>query len=176
MGQVVQFVSKENLEVPFIWNHRRLHFGYVDPDAPIPGSVRELMISEDDVWRIVKLDIEYHSLYEKRLNTEKIIDSLEIDDELVKDIKMLDSMVAIQDMHDYIQLHTPKRLDSARRPKTESTQSLPFMKGSGRMFCMMQSRRTVSRPKSLVRMCKIRAPRGLRFRIESMLLMIHGVA
>lgn len=104
----------------FIWNHRRDYLEYVDPDAPIPGSVRELMISEDDVWRIVKLDIEYHSLYEKRLNTEKIIDSLEIDDELVKDIKTLDSMVAIQDMHDYIQFTYSKEIrqrEETQKPK-----------------------------------------------------------
>ena len=124
VGQVVQFVSKENLEVPFIWNHRRDYLEYVDPDAPIPGSVRELMISEDDVWRIVKLDIEYHSLYEKRLNTEKIIDSLEIDDELVKDIKTLDSMVAIQDMHDYIQFTYSKEI--RQREETQNRKHSKF--------------------------------------------------
>lgn len=174
VGQVVQFVSKENLEVPFIWNHRRDYLEYVDPDAPIPGSVRELMISEDDVWRIVKLDIEYHSLYEKRLNTEKLLTRWKLMMSWSKISRRWTRWWPSKTCTTISSLHTPKRLDSARRPKTESTQSLPFMKGSGRMFCMMQSRRTVSRPKSLVRMCKIRAPRGLRFRIESMLLMIHG--
>ena len=134
------------------------------------------MISEDDVWRIVKLDIEYHSLYEKRLNTEKLLTRWKLMMSWSKISRCWTRWWPSKTCTTISSLHTPKRLDSARRPKTESTQSLPFMKGSGRMFCMMQSRRTVSLPKSLVRMCKIRAPRGLRFRIESMLLMIHGVA
>ncbi|KAG2732288.1 hypothetical protein G9P44_004705 [Scheffersomyces stipitis] len=106
VGKVVEFVSKDSYEVPFIWTHRRDFLLYSreiqDAEGVVNNEVHKLLY-EDDLWRIVHLDIEYHSLYEKRLNIEKLIDALSIDDDLVKDIKSLDTMVAVQDLHDYIQ-------------------------------------------------------------------------
>ena len=37
VGQVVQFVSKENLEVPFIWNHRRDYLSMLIQMHPFPA-------------------------------------------------------------------------------------------------------------------------------------------
>lgn len=106
VGKVVEFISHDSYEVPFIWTHRRdflLHSEEIKTeDGSIDNNVHKLLY-EDDLWRIVQLDIEYHSLYEKRLNTEKLIDSLTLDDDLVKEIKLLDTMVAVQDLQDYIQ-------------------------------------------------------------------------
>ena len=67
----------------------------------VKTNVHKLLF-EDDLWRIVHLDIEYHSLYEKRVNTEKIIKALLVDDESLNDIELLETMVAIQDLQDYI--------------------------------------------------------------------------
>ncbi|KAK6463363.1 SH2 domain-containing protein [Scheffersomyces coipomensis] len=105
VGHVVEFVSKSNYEVPFIWSHRRdflLHSSEVQySDGRSETEVHKLLF-EDDLWRIVHLDVEYHSLYEKRLNIERIVDELQLDDDLVRDIKSLDTMVAVQDIFDYI--------------------------------------------------------------------------
>lgn len=105
VGKVVEFVSKDNWEVPFIWAHRRdflIHTEEVtNPDDTVRNNVHKLLF-EEDLWRIVQLDIEYHSLYEKRVNTERLIKQLQLDDELVKDIDTLETMVAIQDLQDYI--------------------------------------------------------------------------
>lgn len=105
VGKVVEFISKDNWEVPFIWAHRRDFLIYTE-EVPLPeGGVRSnvhKLLFEDDLWRIVQLDIEYHSLYEKRMNTEKIIDLLSVDDDLIRDVDALDSMVSIQDLQDYI--------------------------------------------------------------------------
>lgn len=105
VAKVVEFVSKDAYEVPFIWAHRRDFLLFAEeienPDGTTNSIVHKLLF-EDDLWRIVHLDIEYHSLYEKRLNTQKLIESLNLDDDLVKDVKYLDSMVAIQDLHDYL--------------------------------------------------------------------------
>ncbi|RCK65450.1 Transcription elongation factor SPT6 [Candida viswanathii] len=79
------------------------------------------LFNEDELWRIVKLDIEYHSLYEKRLNTEKLIESLELDDDLVKDIKSLDTMVAVQDVHDYLQFTYSKEIREKAPPNKKKT-------------------------------------------------------
>lgn len=105
VGKVVEFVSKDNWEVPFIWAHRRdflIHTEeVVNEDGTVRNNVHKLLF-EDDLWRICQLDIEYHSLYEKRINTERLIKQLLLDDDLVKDIDTLESMVAIQDLQDYI--------------------------------------------------------------------------
>lgn len=73
VGNIIDFISKENLEVPFINTHRLDYLEYV-PDYDPNNRIR--LFNEDDLWRIVKLDIEYHTLYEKRLNAEKLVDSL----------------------------------------------------------------------------------------------------
>lgn len=105
VGKVVEFISKENWEVPFIWTHRRDFLIYNEevttPEGILKNNVHKLLF-EDDLWRILQLDIEYHSLYEKRVNTEKIIAKLGVDDDLLRDIETLDTMVSIQDLQDYI--------------------------------------------------------------------------
>ncbi|CUM62536.1 uncharacterized protein PRCAT00000087001 [Priceomyces carsonii] len=106
VAKVVEFVSKDAYEVPFIWTHRRDFLLYTreetTEDGTVANSVHKLLF-EDDLWRIVHLDIEYHSIYQKRRNTENLADLLNVDDDLLKDIRTVDSMVAIQDLHDYIQ-------------------------------------------------------------------------
>lgn len=106
VGKVVEFISRDSFEVPFIWTHRRDFLLFSQEikteDGGLENNVHKLL-NEDDLWRIVQLDIDYHSLYEKRLNTEKLIAALKLDDDLVKDIKALDSMIAILDLQDYIQ-------------------------------------------------------------------------
>ena len=105
IGKVVEFISKEMYEVPFIWAHRRDFLLYTEEvkqdDGNVINNVHKLLF-EDDLWRILKLDIEYHTLYDKRKNTERLIEILSLDEDLVKDIKSLDSITAIQDLHDYI--------------------------------------------------------------------------
>ncbi|QEL59845.1 transcription elongation factor SPT6 [Candidozyma auris] len=66
-----------------------------------------MLTEEDNLIRIIDVprdfrNIEYHTLYEKRVNTEKLINELSLDDDLVKDIQSADSMVAVQDLQDYI--------------------------------------------------------------------------
>lgn len=102
VGKVVEFVSKDAYEVPFIWTHRR-DFLLFSRDVDGENEVHKLLY-EDDLWRIVQLDVEYHSLYEKRLNIEKLVEALGglPDDDLVKDIRSLDTMVGVQDLHDYL--------------------------------------------------------------------------
>lgn len=105
VGKVIEFISKNNWEVPFIWTHRRdflIHTEEVaSPEGTVKNNVHKLLF-EDDLWRIVQLDIEYHSLYEKKLNTERTVSQLNVDDDLLRDVSVLDSMVSVQDIQDYI--------------------------------------------------------------------------
>lgn len=104
VGKVVEFILKDNFEVPFIWTHRRDFLLHSEERMGEEGPVTEVhkLLFEDDLWRIVSLDIEYHSLYEKRLNVEKLIAAIGADDDLLADIGSLDLMVSIQDVYDYI--------------------------------------------------------------------------
>ncbi|KAK6203561.1 SH2 domain-containing protein [Scheffersomyces amazonensis] len=106
VGNVVEFISKNNYEVPFIWSHRRDFLLYSQQIETLDGKVEtrvHKLLFEDDLWRIIHLDVEYHSLYEKRLNIEKLIEELNLDDDLVRDMKSLETMVGVQDIFDYIQ-------------------------------------------------------------------------
>lgn len=124
IGKVVEFISKENWEVPFIWAHRRdflIHTEEVtNPDGTVRNVVHKLLF-EDDLWRIVQLDIEYHSLYEKRLNAEKLVSQLLLDDDLVRDIETLDSMVSIQDIQDYVNFTYSSLIRKLHEEKDDAT-------------------------------------------------------
>lgn len=125
VGKVVEFISKEAYEVPFIWTHRRDYLLFAEESQNPDGTAKEIVHSllvEDDLWRIVKLDIEYHSLFEKRLSVQRLAESLNVDDDLLKDIKHLDSMVAVQDLHDYINFTYSKELKKLSEKKTDSNQ------------------------------------------------------
>lgn len=113
VGQVVDLIAKEAYEVPFIWANRRDATLYTVIDPVSKNELVTKLLYEDDLWRIVQLDLEYHSLYEKRLNIEKLVDVLKIDDDLTKDIKSINTMVAIQDIHDYINFTYTKEIQEA---------------------------------------------------------------
>lgn len=120
VAKVVEFVSKESLEVPFIWAHRRDFLLFteetVDEEGNTSNTIHKLLY-EDDLWRIVHLDIEYHSLYDKRKNVEQLLKLLNVDDDM-GDINQLDSMVAVQDLYDYLNFTYSselKKTDSDKR-------------------------------------------------------------
>ncbi|WEJ95053.1 Transcription elongation factor spt6 [Yamadazyma tenuis] len=120
VGKVIEFISKDSFEVPFIWTHRRDYLLHAEAVVNADGTTNEVVHSllvEDDLWRIVKLDIEYHSLYEKRTSLEKMVAALNVDDDLLKDIKSLNSMVAIQDFHDYIYFTYSKEIKKLSEQK-----------------------------------------------------------
>lgn len=103
VGHVVEFVSRDSYEVPFIWTHRRDFLLHAE-ESPEDGGVGEVhkLLFEDDLWRIVHLDIEYHSHYEKRHNLEQLVGELGVDDDVLKDSRQMESTAAVQDLHDYV--------------------------------------------------------------------------
>ncbi|CDK27228.1 unnamed protein product [Kuraishia capsulata CBS 1993] len=98
---VLEFISRELLEVPFIWSHRRdflLHTYRED------GALKvSKLLSEHDLWRLVELDLEYHRIYEKKLAIQNVYKSIGVFDSLYEEyIKSSRSMVELQDIHDYL--------------------------------------------------------------------------
>lgn len=99
VAKVVEFVAKENLEVPFIWHHRRDFLTHVskqekpakvvakveddeyEPTLEQPPAATEdetaeavkeyeyvtvQLLSLDDLWLILQLDLDYHGIVEKQ--------------------------------------------------------------------------------------------------------------
>lgn len=97
VSKVLEFISRENLEVPFIWTHRKDFL--VDDRSP-----EDLLITLDDLWRIVKLDIEYHGVYLKARSVQKVYDSIGVyDDAYNHNFDSAKTLAEYQDLMDYIQ-------------------------------------------------------------------------
>lgn len=125
--KVVELISVDNFEVPFIWAHRRDYLIFTEevklPEGATRNVVHKLLL-EDDLWRILHLDIEYHSLYEKRLNIEKLIQSIDVDDDLTTEVESLLSMVFIQDLQDYVNFTYSAKIKEIKNAKSsEATDS-----------------------------------------------------
>lgn len=106
--KVLEFVSRENLEVPFIWTHRKDFLVDIrstnNEDTKQLKPVTELLLNLDDLWRVVRLDIEYHGIYLKARSVQKVYDSLVTFDSTYDDVKRTASSLAeYQDLMDYIQ-------------------------------------------------------------------------
>ncbi|ODQ79790.1 hypothetical protein BABINDRAFT_161484 [Babjeviella inositovora NRRL Y-12698] len=112
--KVVEFVARDNLEVPFIWNHRRDYF--LHPVKNTEGEVVRVdrLLVEDDLWRIVQLDIDYHGIYDKRGAVLVMYEALGLDDDVRDSIARAQTMVELQDLHDYLSFKYSKELRATR--------------------------------------------------------------
>lgn len=107
------FIAKQNLEVPFIYSHRRDHLlktTIIGEGEDVQTDVSTLL-TEDDLWRVVQLDIEFHALLEKRKQVEKLITDLELDDEVVTTYFSSARVITeLQDLHEYINFNYGDKL------------------------------------------------------------------
>lgn len=134
--KVLEFISREDLEVPFIWHHRKDFLVYSPEDdenddaekagnGPKPAS--EELLSLDDLWRIVHLDIEYHGIYLKSRAVSKIYDGLVTYDAIYSELSTTSSsLVDYQDLMDYLQFKYSGRIKDQQASTTShnSTDSL----------------------------------------------------
>ncbi len=96
---ILVFLVKEQLEVPFIWYHRRDYMLYVEE-----GKTATLILDNNDLWRILQLDVEYRAIHEQRQIVEKLYETIDKDDPIYEDIyRMADSIISYQDLFDYLQ-------------------------------------------------------------------------
>ncbi|TID29825.1 hypothetical protein CANINC_001574 [Pichia inconspicua] len=101
--KIVEFISRDNLEVPTIWNCRKDYTLYTQADEK-DELIVERLLNENDLWRIVRLDIDYHAIYEKRNTIKKLFESLNtvdlVYDEIITSAK---TITELQDLYDYLQ-------------------------------------------------------------------------
>lgn len=106
--KVLEFIAFERLEVPFIWHHRQDYLVNVvinsNGQDEASATSTEQLLTRDDLWRIVMLDMDFHAIIEKRKATQELWESLEVKssdyDELVSQASTL---VEYQDVMDWIQ-------------------------------------------------------------------------
>lgn len=122
--KVLEFISKESLEVPFIWQHRKDFLVHTyeesssaqvktepegaddntDQAKPKGKTVTDRLLSENDLWRIVQLDIDFHGIIEKRRALVKMYEALGVYDSLYEEmLPKCNTLVDYQDLMDYIQ-------------------------------------------------------------------------
>ena len=102
--------------MPYVFQHRKdylLHTKKVpnpdhrhDPDAPEHIVEAKKLINQDDLWRVLELDIKFRSLIEKRNALEKTYDNLRDnagvqDDMLEEMIPQAATVEELQDLQDY---------------------------------------------------------------------------
>ncbi|KAK1749981.1 Oxysterol-binding protein-domain-containing protein [Echria macrotheca] len=117
VGKVLEFFIIDGVEVPYVFQHRRdylIHAKKIrtqgsrdDPDAPEYTVDAEKLLTQDDLWRILELDIKFRSLVEKRNALEATIRNLkanaDVQDDMLEDmVRQAATIEELQDLQDYI--------------------------------------------------------------------------
>lgn len=144
VGKVLEFFIVDEVEVPYVFQHRKdylLHSKKIrrstrdDPDGPDYSIQSDKLLNQDDLWRILELDIKFRSFVDKRNSLEKTYESLkslDVEDPMVVElIPEATTMEELQDLQDYLQFqYGPKLKDLAamsgnvsqtKRPGSKST-------------------------------------------------------
>ncbi|CAJ2502609.1 Uu.00g100030.m01.CDS01 [Anthostomella pinea] len=125
VGKVLEYFVVEELEVPYVFQHRKDYLIHArktrnpdhrdDPEAPEYIINAEKLLTQDDLWRILELDIKFRSLVEKRNALEKIYDNLReaanINDEMIPELTgQALNMEELQDIQDYVNFQYTSQL------------------------------------------------------------------
>lgn len=143
VGKVLEFFIVDTVEVPFVFQHRKdylLHnrkarSGRDDADGGDYHDEPDKLLNQDDLWKVLELDIKFRSFVEKRNSLEKTFEGLkaaDVDDRSVEEmIPEATSMEEIQDLQDYLQFRYAQQLkdlaltrvngNHVRRPGSKSS-------------------------------------------------------
>lgn len=123
VGKVLEFFIVDEVEVPYVFQHRKdylLHSKKIrkstreDDDGPDYTVQSEKLLNQDDLWRILELDVKFRSFVEKRNSLEKTYENLksvEVSDTMVEEmIPEATTMEELQDLQDYLQFQYSTRL------------------------------------------------------------------
>ncbi|KEZ45143.1 Transcription elongation factor SPT6 [Scedosporium apiospermum] len=118
IGKVLEFFVVDEVEVPYVFQHRKDYLldtkkvpnpdHRKDPDAPEYIIEAKKLLNQDDLWRILELDIKFRSLIERRNALEKMYDNLKtnagVQDDMLEDmIPQAATVEELQDLQDYTQ-------------------------------------------------------------------------
>ncbi|KAK4236734.1 SH2 domain-containing protein [Achaetomium macrosporum] len=123
IGKVLEFFIIDGVEVPYVFQHRRdylIHAKKIrnqdgrDHDGPEYTVDAEKLLTQDDLWRILELDIKFRSLVEKRNALEKTYSNLKdagVQDDILEDmIHQAATLEELQDLQDYVNFQYSSQL------------------------------------------------------------------
>ncbi|KAK5987461.1 Transcription elongation factor SPT6 [Cladobotryum mycophilum] len=144
VSKVLEFFIVDEVEVPYVFQHRKdylLHSKKIrkstrdDPDGPDYTIQSDKLLNQDDLWRILELDIKFRSFVDKRNSLEKSYENLktlDVNDPMVEEmIPEATTMEELQDLQDYLQFEYASKLkdlavmngntSQTKRPGSKST-------------------------------------------------------
>lgn len=130
VNKVLEFFVVDYVEVPYVFQHRKdyliqarkvknPHYDRRDQDSTeseyeVKG---EKLLNQDDLWRILELDIKFRGFIEKRSAVEKLVAtlrSIDIEDDMLEElIPQAREMDELQDLLDYVNFKYAAQLKSA---------------------------------------------------------------
>ncbi|CAR26998.1 ZYRO0C06446p [Zygosaccharomyces rouxii] len=116
VGNAIQFIVQENLEVPFIYAYRRNYISSRDADG--------FVLTEDDLWDIVQLDIEFHSIINKRDYVKRFYEELNVEDSVVDEYFQNQTtgssaeLNSLQDIYNYLEFKYAHEINDGLLKKT----------------------------------------------------------
>lgn len=111
VAKVLEFFVVDDVEVPYVFQHRKDYLihatkrpGGLDEEAVVNA---EKLLNQDDLWRILELDLRFRALIDKRSVLEKLFDNLkeisEVNDDMFETmLPAAVTMEELQDMQDYL--------------------------------------------------------------------------
>lgn len=119
IGKVLEFFVVDEVEVPYVFQHRKDYLihatktlvrGNNGTDQDEFQVSAQKLLNQDDLWRILELDLKFRALVEKRNVIEKTYENLKsrsgVEDKTVEDmIPAAATMEELQDIQDYIYFH-----------------------------------------------------------------------
>ncbi|KOS20389.1 Transcription elongation factor SPT6 [Escovopsis weberi] len=125
ISKVLEFFIVDEVEVPYVFQHRKdylLHSKKIrkstrdDPDGPDYTIQSDKLLNQDDLWRILELDIKFRSFVDKRNSLERTVEnlkSLQVGDAIIEEmIPEATTMEELQDLQDYLQFQYASQLRS----------------------------------------------------------------
>ncbi|ELR06845.1 Nucleosome remodeling protein [Pseudogymnoascus destructans] len=117
IGKVLEFFVVDEVEVPYVFQHRKDYLIHAkrtrlapdpsNPDQPEYGVTAQKLLNQDDLWRILELDLKFRAFVDKRNILEKAYDNLksasDVKDEMFEEmIPVAATMEELQDLQEYL--------------------------------------------------------------------------
>ena len=158
IASVLEFANSENLEVPFIFQHRKdylIHATKIpcSPDPNKPGAPKyeiraQKLLHQGDLWEILELDQKYRALLQKRQALQRIYEGIRKasparDDVVETLLPDATNMEEVQDIQDYVQFQYSAEIkDGNLRSEINGTQKRA--RASGGLFERVRASRAYS--------------------------------
>ncbi|KAF2496972.1 transcription elongation factor spt6 [Lophium mytilinum] len=146
--KVLEFLTIEDYEVPFIFTHRKdylIHAGgdYSpddnEADQPPPDAGPERLLVQNDLWEIFELDMKYRALAEKRDALQRSYDALQnisnitdpVFEEMVAKVQTIEE---IQEIQDYLHFQYSAEMKDVSLLESESNGTQKRAQASRNIF------------------------------------------